>query len=113
LCRRRRYEQRFSYATAAEDLFEESIRDEVGCEATGVGIRSALNQLWNEACDAAVQAGDPDMNAELAQHLRNFVDSAHAKMREKNGSKKRKRIVPLLPSMYQGPSRVFNTHHMG
>jgi hypothetical protein len=53
------------------------------------------------------------MNAELAQHLRNFVDSAHAKMREKNGSKKRKRIVPLLPSMYQGPSRVFNTHHMG
>lgn len=103
----------FSYATAAEDLFEESIRDEVGCEATGVGIRSSLNQLWNEACDAAEQAGDPDINAELAQHLRNFVDSAHAKTREKNGSKKRKRIVPLLPSKYQGPPRVFNTHHMG
>ena len=40
----------FSYATAAQDLFEESIHDEVGCDAEGVGgLRNSLYQLWNEA----------------------------------------------------------------
>ena len=105
----------FSYVAAAQDLFEESIHDEVGCDAVGVGgLRNSLYQLWNEACDAADQAGDQDLNAELAGMLKNFVSSAHAKAREKNAMKKKKRkgVAHLLPSINTGPSRVFNTKSM-
>ena len=113
-------ESQYSYAKAAESLFEDSIRDEVGCETlAAVGIRSSLGQLWNEACDAADQAKDTELNKELAECLKKFISSAHAKTRENNESKKsnnKKRkggTVMLNPHQYKGPKRVFNTHSMG
>lgn len=107
----------FSYTSGAEKLFEESICESAVASAQ-VDTRSALGHLWHELCSKLDESSNPERTAELANFLKRSISSVDAEIRAKNNAKpaakKRKAggIVPLNPSVYEGPGRVYCTNNM-